>query len=337
MAMRKVHKQASIQNDRCCRRRRIQQSQASAARATDKQQIPRAAGAALQQSKVVSKPSPLSKPQVSASPESDRSSDSSGYTSEGDSKEEQQSGGYRQRAGRQSPGTSASSDADDNEDAFDSPADDAGSSPDVSVSPRQVSRQLIEAGSNSQNLGAVSSAALQQLPRDSPHPQKQEAQAPTSATADAPPDSNSDAAQHTERMHVAVRARPIPGSSSPSCWIIDTAAGTIAQNPNAASPKRRQAGLVPSAAVIARSSNDWETSSIRSAADSRIGTPSSRSAVFKFDTVLDDAAQTQETYSRCIRSMVQSALQGVNATVLAYGELLIAFLVHWLIKLCLSL
>ena len=156
--------------------------------------------------------------------------------------------------------------------------------------------------------------------KDSPHDLNQERLPSTGSAADPLHSSDIDSTQRSERMHVAVRARPIPASSSASCWDIDPAAGTITQNANAAIAKRKQAGLVPAAV---RSSNDWDTLSMRGGPESRVTTPSSRSTVFKFDTVLDDAAQTEEAYGRCIQSMVQSALQGVNATILAYGGLLI--------------
>lgn len=273
------------------------------------------------QPKPLPKPSPLSKPQVSASPTSDRSSKSDSYTDASEQSEADVS-----PADRLSSGSGASSDVENSQDASDSPADDSGQNKadGQSGSLRQSVRQVTKATSNVQNTSAVSSAALQQFNQDSPIAWKQERLQPTSSATSGLLASDADMPQSIERMHVAVRARPIPAISSPSCWIIDTAAGTIMQNPNAASPKRKQAGLLSIAAAAAsvRDNNDWEVNSMRSAAESRVMTPSSRSTVFKFDSVLDDTAKTEEAYARCIKSMVHSALQGVNATVLAYGELL---------------
>ena len=42
---------------------------------------------------------------------------------------------------------------------------------------------------------------------------------------------------------------------------------------------------------------------------------------YRFDQVLGEATPTEEVY-RSIQGVVHSALEGVNATVLAYGEAL---------------
>lgn len=267
--------------------------------------------AAMQQPKLAAKPSPLSKPQISRSPRSDDSSDSSSYTDE-----EGQSGAENSPSARRSPGSDHSSAADPERVSY-SPAEPELASPSVSASPRQLSRQV----TSGQDSSATSSAALQIMSRESPTEWQRQRLQPTSLYAEAMHSPSEVPAQRSECMHVAVRVRPIPSSAASSCWIIDTTAGTITQNPSAASPKRKQTGLLPSAVAAAgRDSNLWETGSVQSAADSRVTTPSHRSTVFKFDTVLDATAQTEQAYSRCIRSMVQSALQGVNATILAYGE-----------------
>ena len=265
--------------------------------------------AAMQQPKVAAKPSPLSKPQISRSPRSDGSSDSSSYTDE-----EEQSDAENSPSARRSLGSDHSSAADPERESY-SPAAPELASPSVSASPRQLSRQV----TSGQDSSSMSSAALQMVSRESPTGWQQDRLQPTSLYAEMVHSPSVPPAQRSECMHVAVRVRPIPSSAAPSCWIIDTTAGTITQNPTAASPKRKQTGLLPSA-VAGRDSNVWETGSMQGAADSRVSTPSSRSTVFKFDTVMDATAQTEEAYSRCIRSMVQSALQGVNATILAYGE-----------------
>ena len=264
----------------------------------------------MQQPKLAAKPSPLSKPQISRSPRSDGSSDSSSYT------DEEEQSGENSPSARRSPGSDHSSAADPERESY-SPAEPELASPSISASPRQLSRQV----TSGQDSSATSSAALQMVSRESPTEWQQQRMQPASLYAEAVHSPSAVPAPQSECMHVAVRVRPIPPAAAPPCWIIDTTAGTITQNPNAASPKRKQTGLLPSAVAVAgRDSNVWETGSMQSAADSRVSTPSLRSTVFKFDTVLDATAQTQEAYSRCIRSMVQSALQGVNATILAYGE-----------------
>ena len=132
------------------------------------------------------------------------------------------------------------------------------------------------------------------------------------------PDAESDL--RSEQMHVAVRARPIPSYLSPCCWNIDTAACTISLTPTAAS-KKKQMGANPATAAAMRNSTDWDANSTKGLADSRLSTPAGASTVYRFDTVLHEMAQTEEAYLRCMQSLVQSALQGVNGTVLAYGEI----------------
>ena len=41
---------------------------------------------------------------------------------------------------------------------------------------------------------------------------------------------------------------------------------------------------------------------------------------YRFDQVLGETTPTQEVYRSSIQGVVHSALEGVNATVLAYGE-----------------
>ena len=139
--------------------------------------------------------------------------------------------------------------------------------------------------------------------------------------------------QHTEHMHVAVRTRPVPNGTSASCWTIDPTAATITPNPTATAAKRKQA---PYSSNGLRSSNvvGLESGQSRSFVGTAPSTPGSgfwdssgsvgTSMGYKFDQVLDESAETAAVYSSCIQSLVQSALEGVNGTVLAYGQLTIS-------------
>ena len=130
--------------------------------------------------------------------------------------------------------------------------------------------------------------------------------------------------QHTEHMHVAVRTRPIPSGTSASCWIVDPDAATITLNATATAAKRKQA-------VYSSNTNALESGQSRGFLGTAPSTPGSgfwdsnapvgTSMGYKFDQVLDKSAETAAVYSNCIQSLVHSAMEGVNGTVLAYGEL----------------
>lgn len=136
--------------------------------------------------------------------------------------------------------------------------------------------------------------------------------------------------QHTEHMHVAVRARPIPTGSSASCWIVDPQAATITLDATATAAKRKQA-LYSSNALRSSNGNGLESGQSRGFLGTAPSTPGSgfwdsrapmgTSLGYTFDQVLDESAETAAVYSTCIQSLVHSALEGVNGTVLAYGEL----------------
>lgn len=136
--------------------------------------------------------------------------------------------------------------------------------------------------------------------------------------------------QHTEHMHVAVRTRPVPNGTSASCWTIDPDAATITLNPTATAAKRKQA-VYSSNALRSSNGNGLESGQSRGFFGTAPSTPGSgfwdssgpvgTSMGYKFDQVLDESAETAAVYSTCIQSLVQSALEGVNGTVLAYGEL----------------
>lgn len=141
--------------------------------------------------------------------------------------------------------------------------------------------------------------------------------------------------QHVEHMHVAVRARPVPAGSSSSCWTVDptTAIVTLTASQTAAKRKMTQygqgalrssngnpnggyldgglsRGLLGSApSTPGNGTNAWDSSSTSA---SNIG--------YKFDQVLDEDAATAVVYASCIQGLVQSALEGINGTVLAYGR-----------------
>lgn len=136
--------------------------------------------------------------------------------------------------------------------------------------------------------------------------------------------------QHTEHMHVAVRARPIPTGASASCWTVDPQAATITLDASATAAKRKQA-LYGSNALRSSNGNGLESGQSRGFLGTAPSTPGSgfwdssapmgTSLGYKFDQVLDESAETAAVYSTCIQSLVHSALEGVNGTVLAYGEL----------------
>lgn len=136
--------------------------------------------------------------------------------------------------------------------------------------------------------------------------------------------------QHTEHMHVAVRARPIPTGASASCWTVHPQAATITLDATAAAAKRKQA-LYGSSALRSSNANGLESGHSRGFLGTAPSTPGSgfwdssapmaNSLGYQFDQVLDETAETAAVYSTCIQSLVHSALEGVNGTVLAYGEL----------------
>ena len=136
--------------------------------------------------------------------------------------------------------------------------------------------------------------------------------------------------QHTEHMHVAVRTRPIPSGSSASCWTVDPNAATITLNAKATAAKRKQA-VYNSNTLRSSNSNGLESGQSRGFVGTAPSTPGSgfwdssgpvgTSMGYKFDQVLDESAETAAVYANCIHSLVQSAMEEVNGTVLAYGEL----------------
>ena len=147
------------------------------------------------------------------------------------------------------------------------------------------------------------------------------------------------AQQHTEHMHVAVRARPVPAGSSSSCWSIDSSAATVTLNGSQSAAKRKQAQY-GSNALRSSNSNGLDGGLSRGLLGTAPSTPgigsspwdgngmSGTSMGYKFDQVLDEEAETAAVYSSCIQSLVHSALEGINGTVLAYGECTLAAQLH---------
>jgi len=137
--------------------------------------------------------------------------------------------------------------------------------------------------------------------------------------------------QHTEHMHVAVRARPVPSGSSSSCWTVDPSTAVVTLNASQTAAKRKQA---QHGQGVLRSSNSngsfLDGGLSRGLLGSAPSTPnvwdpsgtSGTSMGYKFDQVLNEDAETAAVYASCIQSLVQSALEGVNGTVLAYGKTL---------------
>lgn len=141
--------------------------------------------------------------------------------------------------------------------------------------------------------------------------------------------------QHVEHMHVAVRARPVPAGSSSSCWTVDPTTAVVTLNASQTAAKRKMTqygqgalrssngnpnsgyldgglsrGLLGSApSTPGNGTNAWDSS----------GT-SATNIGYKFDQVLDEDAATAVVYASCIQGLVQSALEGINGTVLAYGK-----------------
>ena len=135
--------------------------------------------------------------------------------------------------------------------------------------------------------------------------------------------------QHTEHMHVAVRARPVPSGSSSSCWTVDPSTAVITLNASQTTAKRKQ---VQHGQGVLRSSNSngsyLDGGLSKGLLGSAPSTPngwdpsgtSGTSMGYKFDQVLNEDAETAAVYASCIQSLVQSALEGINGTVLAYGK-----------------
>ena len=225
-----------------------------------------------------------------------------------DSSEEEEGSDHSTRQRRESASPVRQT-SDQQEDYSDDDADDS-SQPQAQQSqlegPRNVGSALQQAGSSNATPAAVTTAgadpqfSLQQMTQ-----------------------------QHLEHMHVAVRARPVPGGSSSSCWVVDPSTATMTPNGSVTAAKRKQA--LHSNTVL-RSSNGngldgGQSRGLLGTAPSTPGSgfwdstaPSGNSMGYKFDQVLDESAETAAVYSSCIQSLVQSALEGVNGTVLAYGE-----------------
>ena len=136
--------------------------------------------------------------------------------------------------------------------------------------------------------------------------------------------------QHTEHMHVAVRARPVPSGSSSSCWTVDPSTAVVTLNASQTAAKRKQA---QHGQGVLRSSNSngsyldggLSRGLLGSASTPNVWDPSGTSGTgmgYKFDQVLNEDAETAAVYASCIQSLVQSALEGINGTVLAYGKAL---------------
>ncbi|KAA6420807.1 MAG: hypothetical protein FRX49_09196 [Trebouxia sp. A1-2] len=135
--------------------------------------------------------------------------------------------------------------------------------------------------------------------------------------------------QHTEHMHVAVRARPVPSGSSSSCWTVDPSTGVVTLNASQTTAKRKQAqhgqGVLRSSNSNGSYLDGGLSRGLLSSAPStpNVWDPSGMSGTsmgYKFDQVLNEDAKTAAVYASCIQSLVQSALAGINGTVLAYGQ-----------------
>ena len=135
--------------------------------------------------------------------------------------------------------------------------------------------------------------------------------------------------QHTEHMHVAVRARPVPSGSSSSCWTVDPSTAVVTLNASQTTAKRKQAqhgqGVLRSSNSNGSYLDGGLSRGLLGSAPStpNVWDPSSTSGTsmgYKFDQVLNEDAETAAVYASCIQSLVQSALEGINGTVLAYGK-----------------
>ncbi|KAL0017954.1 hypothetical protein WJX77_004210 [Trebouxia sp. C0004] len=135
--------------------------------------------------------------------------------------------------------------------------------------------------------------------------------------------------QHTEHMHVAVRARPVPSGSSSSCWIVDPSTAIVTLNARQTTAKRKQAQHYQGVSRSSNSNGSYLDGGLsRRLLSSAPSTPnvwdpsgtSGTSMGYKFDQVLNEDAETAAVYARCIQNLVQSALEGINGTVLAYGQ-----------------
>jgi len=134
--------------------------------------------------------------------------------------------------------------------------------------------------------------------------------------------------QHTEHMHVAVRARPVPSGSSSSCWTVDPSTAIVTLNASQTTAKRKQAQHGQGVLRSSNSNGSYVDGGLsRGLLGSAPSTPnvwdpsgmSGTSMGYKFDQVLNKDAETAAVYASCIQSLVQSALEGINGTVLAYG------------------
>lgn len=254
--------------------------------------------------------SPVSNEEASeASGSSDEEEDEEGSSEDGEEEDEEGSSKEGEEAnsrGQQlTPGVRLSSQQGDDGDDYpdDSPEPRDRSSPEAEATPlQQLQPQAGDRGSK---------PAAEAFPR---------ADSPQQLTHRA----------HTEHMHVAVRARPIPSGVSASCWVVDPNAATITMDGTATAAKRKQA-LYSSNATRSSTSSGLDSGQSRGVLGTApgtpgigfwdSGTPTGTSMGYKFDQVLDESSETAVVYSKCIQSLVHSALEGVNGTVLAYGGL----------------
>lgn len=195
---------------------------------------------------------------------------------------------------------------------------------------RRSSSQLEDNASRVEDESAVVKTSLQ-LQQQLPQPSMTGFAAVATAGDDSVLAMQQMSQQHTEHMRVAVRARPVPSGSSSSCWTVDPSTAIVTLSASQSAAKRKQAQHGQGVLRCSNSNGSHLDGGLsRGLLGSAPSTPnvwdpsgmSGTSMGYKFDQVLNEDAETAAVYASCIQSLVQSALEGVNATVLAYGKTL---------------
>ncbi len=299
-----------------------QASRAASTSVVDSKQAGRAAvqrGAAKRQQSA--KPKGSSKPRPVENSESKASSNSSDVDEDGNSADDASSG-------EEEEGKEAEEEEDSSQDS--SAEGSRGQKQESPAWQRRLSSQQEDDDSKDEDESAVVSRPSQ-LQQQLPQPSMTGFAAVAAAGDDSVLATQQMSQQHTEHMHVAVRARPVPSGSSSSCWTVDPSTAVVTLNASHTAAKRKQAqhgqGVLRSSNSNGSYLDGGLSRGLLGSAPStpNVWDPSSTSGTsmgYKFDQVLNEDAETAAVYASCIQSLVQSALEGINGTVLAYGKTL---------------
>ncbi|KAL0030610.1 hypothetical protein WJX79_009472 [Trebouxia sp. C0005] len=190
----------------------------------------------------------------------------------------------------------------------------------LGVDSKQAGRAAVQAGAAKRQQSAKPRG------KNNPRSVEKSASEASSSSSDVDEDDNSadDASSGEEE-----EARPVPSGSSSSCWTVDPSTGVVTLNASQTTAKRKQAqhgqGVLRSSNSNGSYLDGGLSRGLLSSAPStpNVWDPSGMSGTsmgYKFDQVLNEDAKTAAVYASCIQSLVQSALAGINGTVLAYGQ-----------------